>query len=232
MTLSRAQQKQLDSQLKQHNHKDYRVDLVLTNEYVLSNFSVHSKVLRPEKMSALYLARWLFFNNGLYKNKVVIDMGSGTGIQGVVCGLYGAKKVIMSDLSSPAVENTRENIKIFKLQRKAKALQGDLFEKIKTKADIIIFNHPFFSDTTIENLLVSSSMLERGKLIHRFFEEAKFYLKKGGLIIMPYFHVAGPINDPSKQAPKHGYKVFERFRVEAKSGLQKGPISVYEISLG
>lgn len=231
MALSKDQKIQVRKQLKAHQHKRYKVNVKLAEGHTLRDFVIHSKVLRPEKMIALYLARWLFFNNGIYINKTVIDMGCGSGIQGVVAGLCGAKKVIFSDLSPAAVTNTKENVKKFKLQNKSSVAKGDLFEKIKGKADVIIFNHPFFSDSTIEKLLVSSSMLERGKLIHRFFEETKKYLKKDGVIIMPYFHLAGAVNDPAIQARKHKYKVIERFRLNIKNGLQKGPGSIYEIRI-
>ena len=73
--------------------------------------------------------------------------------------------------------------------------------------------------------------IDRGKLIHRFFEDTKRFLKKGGLIIMPYFHKAGKINDPEVQAPKHGLKVKVEFREKISSGLQKGFVSVYSIGL-
>ena len=227
--LNKSQQSQIKKQLKKHQHENYMVDIELMDGYVIRNFSVHAKVLRPEQMTALYLAKWLFFNNGIYKNKTVIDIGSGSGIQGIVAGLYGAKKIISSDLSPAAVANTWENVKKFGLSGKAVIVEGDLFAKIKSQADVIIFNHPFFSDQTIEQLLVSSAMLERGKLIHRFFEEAKKHLKKEGRIIMPYFHPAGPINDPARQAPKHGLVVSEKFRIDVRTGIQKGPISIYEI---
>ena len=182
-------------------------------------------------MTALYLARWLFYNNGLYSEKKVIDMGSGSGIQGVVIGLYGANHVTFTDLSHAAVENSRENIQKYGIEDKSTILQGDLFEKVEGRHDLIVFNHPFFSDHTIEQLLVSTSMLDRGKLIHRFFEDAKQYLTPEGVIVMPYFHVAGPINDPLIQAPQHGYDIFERMAIDIKMGLQKGKASVYEIRL-
>lgn len=231
MALTIEQARQVKKQLKAHEHKNYKVNIELTEGDVLKNFIVHSNVLRPEKMTALYLAKWLFFNNGIYKNKVVIEIGSGTGIQGIVAGLYGAKKVILSDLSHAAVVNSEANVKQFKLQEKVVVFEGDLFEKVKAKADVIIFNHPFFSDGTLEQLRASSAMLERGKLIHTFFDQAKDHLYKNGVIIMPYYHIAGPINDPAKQAIRHGLTVAERFRLSVKNGLQKGDISVYEIRI-
>lgn len=230
MAFTEEQQKQFDYQLQHHEHDNYEVDIELDINELLKNFAVDAKVLRPEIMSALPLAKWLYFNNATYFQKTVIDMGCGTGLQGIVCGLYGAKKVIFSDLAAEAVENTKKNVEKFNL-KEVFVTQGDLFENVKDKADIIIFNHPFFSDETMEEMKVKKSMTEQGRLIHRFFDDAKKLLNKGGKIIMPYYHLAGPINDPEPQAAEHNLNVEVRFRHKYKSGIQQGLVSIYEITI-
>lgn len=233
MKLTPKQKKQVALQLKAHSHLEYKTDVVIAGGLTLHNFRVIPNVLRPELMVAMQLAQWLCLNNGLYKNKSVIDIGSGTGIQGIVMAFCGAKKVICSDISKDAITNTKLNVKNYKLFNKIKVIESDLLDNIKVqKFDVIVFNHPFFSDDSIgDRLNANFAMLERGSLIHRFFEEVKKFLKKESLIIMPYFHVAGPINDPAIQAPEHGYEVIERYGMNVTSGLQKGPVSIYEIRL-
>ena len=230
MALDKIQEDQIKMQLKNHMHDNYKTDITLSESCVLKDFEVHSKVLRPDKMTALFLARWLYYNNGYYLGKSVLDMGSGSGVQGVVTSLNGASRNVFSDLSPAAVKNTQANVNKYKLSN-AEVFEGDLFERIKESFDVIIFNHPFFSDETIENLLVSSSMLGGGKLIHRFLDDAKEHLNRDGIIVMPYFHVAGPINDPGVQALEHNYTIFEVFRTNLKVGLQKGEMSIYILKL-
>lgn len=216
--------------LKTHRHKKYTTDILLSEAHSLKNFIVYPNVLRPELVTpVLFLARFLFFNNGLYFNKVCLDMGCGSGVQGIVMSLYGAKKVIFSDISHDAVKNTKENVSKFKVSQKSQILEGDLFEKILTKFDIIVFNHPFFPENPIKDIPVSSAILDSGNLIHRFLKEAKTYLKAGGKIIMPFYDIAGVVNDPKVQAPKHSYKVRLLFTVTVKSGLQLGKILIYEL---
>jgi release factor glutamine methyltransferase len=233
MKLNQKQKKQVALQLKAHAHSEYKADVSIIGGLTLKNFSVIPNILRPEIMNALQLAQWLCLNNGLYKNKSVIDIGTGTGIQGIVMAMCGAKKIICSDISKDATKNANINIKKYKLSNKIKVIESDLFQRIKSqKFDLIVFNHPFFSDGSMEEQLSTSfSLLERGNLIHRFFTDAKKFLKKDGLIVMPYYHLAGPINDPAVQAPKNGYKVLEKFNMNVTTGLQKGSVSIYEIRL-
>ena len=231
MSLSIEQQEQIDLQLKEHNHNKYEVNIQLSDKEVLNGLIVHPNVLRPEITTAQYLAKWLFENKELYQNKVVIDIGSGTGIQGVITGLYGARQVIFSDISEEAVKNTEENVTKFNLSKKARILTGDLFEKINDKADLIIFNHPFFPEEPTKDNPILRAMVDSGDLIHRFFKDAKKFLNTNGKIIMPYFHMGGDINNPAIQAPKHDYTVVEKLRVTIAHGLtlQKGEVSIYEI---
>lgn len=229
MALTIKQRKQLNKQIKFHTHEAYVANIKLAEGFELKNFKIFGNVFRPEKMTAIYLTKWIFENRSVFAGKKVLDMGAGSGIQGIVAGLCGAKKVAFSDLSLAASKNCAENIKRFKLKNKAVVFNGDLFEKIKGRFDLIIFNHPFFSDHTIEQLIKLQGEPQRGKLIHRFFKDVPRFLSKRGIIIMPYFHLAGKINNPLIQAQKYGYEVSEKIRMNVKKGVQKGMMSIYEI---
>ncbi len=228
MSLTKKQQDQIDYQLENHKHSRYEVDIVLAEGQILEKFIVLPDVLRPDKLIASFLSSWLFYNNGLYQDKTVIDMGCGSGIQGIVCGIYGAKKVIFSDIATEPIDNTKENIKNYKLETKTEVYQGDLFENIKEKADLIIFNHPFWPINPTEQK-VSISILGGVEVIHNFFDSVGNYLNQGGIIIMPYFHLAGEENDPGIQAPKHGLGVEVAFRAEVSKTLHTGLMSIYKI---
>lgn len=227
--LNNAQQKQINMQLENHKHKDYIVDIKLTDDEILKKFLIKENVFRSDIMSAMYLAKYLYFNNGIYKNKKVLDLGCGAGIQGITAAKYGAKSVFLSDISEFAVENTKKNVLNYNITKICDVYQSDLFENITGKFDIVIFNHPFFPGDAIKNNVVSESMLGGTKLIHRFFKDVKKYLSKDGIIIMPYFSLAGKFNDPKIQGKKYGFKVIERFNKKSDFGLQKGQIYIYEL---
>lgn len=216
--------------IKEYDHENYEIDLKFGN-INLKNFRVLKNVFRPNNEVNINLINWLIENKKCYLDKVVIDMGCGSGILGVVTGLSGAKEIIFADLSPVAVKNTKENVKKFNLENKSYVIKTDLFQRINKNVDLIIFNHPFFLDYIIENLLLKKPIFKKAKLIHKFLKEARDYLLDEGIIIMPYLHLAGKDNDPGIQASKHSYSVEEVFKTDILiTGGRKGPMSIYRIT--
>jgi methylase of polypeptide subunit release factors len=229
MKLNERQAEQIRKQLEQHEHKSYTVDVELAPNHVLRDFSVHEGVFRPDITAAIYLARWLFYNNGEYADRSVIDIGCGSGLQGIVTGIYGASNLTSVDISEKALENTTENVRRYGLEQRSQVIESDLFSNVDSEGKLVIFNHPFFPDNPIEDKLVSRSMLGGEDLIHRFFDEVIEYLSSDGRIVMSYFHLAGDTNNPSIQGPKHHFRVAERFKADIGDGLQQGQFSIYEL---
>lgn len=215
------------------NNKTKRYNFKVGELFSLKNFESFPGVLSPNLITSRFLASWLYYNNGLYLDKYVIDMGCGSGIQGITAALNGAKIVTFTDISKTAVENTARNIQINKINQKSRVFQGDLFEKIEGEFDLIIFNHPFFADY-LDKDSISKSLVDKEGLIHRFFNNAKKHLKKNGIIIMPYDECAGSTNHPRVQGEKNGYKVILRFKEKIDSVIKKGEFSyntIYELRL-
>lgn len=230
MKLTKEQDKQLRKQLKHHQHESYQVDIKLAPGFTIKNFLVHQGFYRSDVMCTSFVAQWLFYNNKKYQNKQVFDLGCGTGLIGIVAGLFGANHVVFSDISREIVANALVNIKKYGLENKATIVESDLFANIKEKADVVIFNHPLFPDDPIPEVPVSYSMLGGEKLIHKFLEDVKCHLKPNGIVIMPFLHLAGETNNPAIQGPKHGFRVTEMFNGNLRKGLQQGPFSIYELT--
>jgi len=73
----------------------------------------------------------------------VLDMGTGSGIQGINAALLGAKTIVCTDLNKEALKNAEENAKSLGLKG-FEFRQGNLFEAAKgEKFDLIIFNPPY-----------------------------------------------------------------------------------------
>lgn len=230
--LNDEQRAQVLKQLKQQRHENYETDFALTAYGdKLRGLKIHKGVFDPTKMAARYHACYLFHNNNrLFVDKRVLDMGTGTGLMGVVMAIYGAQQVVMSDISKPAYKNAIENAKHFGIQDTTSIIRGDLFENITGVFDFIVFNQPFFGDDPPARDTIAASMLNGGELINRFLEQAPAFLAKDAVIMMPFYTMAGKINNPAIQAQKYGFTVKTTFRSISQTGLHKGEITIHELS--
>lgn len=74
------------------------------------------------------------------KDKLVFDIGSGSGILSVGALKLGAKKVEAVDIDILGVEATLDNAKLNKVEDRIIVHHGDLCEKLNSKADVIVAN--------------------------------------------------------------------------------------------
>lgn len=232
--LNLQQKKQVLLQWKKHQHKKIlQVDVSLSGHgESIKEFLVFPGVWNPAIVSARYHASYLFYNNErLFTNKRSLDMGCGTGLMAIVMGSHGAKEVVASDVSLPAMKNTVANIKKFRLSKVVKVVQSDLFENVSGKFDFIVFMQPYFGDSPTQGDTVAASMLDSGDLIKRFLSEAPKHLTPNGIIMMAFYSKAGTTNNPVIQGPKYGFKVRTTFKAISCTGLQTGEISIHELSL-
>jgi hypothetical protein len=187
-------------------HEDYVVDLILSEDVVLRQFRVLQGVRQPDRPAALALASFLLHHQALFQGKRVIDMGTGTGIQGIVMALHGAAYVTLSDISPAAARNATTNAAHF-CRANSTVNEGDLFNGLEGHADLIVFSHCWTVDGHIEQWRENLANCERGKLIHRFLSEAPEFLTQAGVIVMPYMNSLGSANNPEIQGKHWGYEV-------------------------
>ncbi len=74
------------------------------------------------------------------KDKLVFDIGSGSGILSVGALKLGVKKVEAVDIDILGVEATLDNAKLNKVEDRIIVHHGDLCEKLNSKADVIVAN--------------------------------------------------------------------------------------------
>lgn len=184
-----------------------QVDLSFAGGFLSKGIAVFPEVLRPDITPSVQLARFLAANPNIYASKTVIDMGCGSGIQGLLMLQMGAKKMIFTDISIDAISNTQENLKLCNELDNMKVIHGDLFENLNELVDLIVFNHPFFPLNPLPYLPVTYAFSDSGSLIHRFLLEARNYLSPKGKILMPYLTIAGETNNPIVQGKRNGYNV-------------------------
>ena len=74
------------------------------------------------------------------KDSIVLDIGSGTGILGIVAAKLGSKKVIGVDIDPVAIKVSKENILINGVEDIIEIRKGNAFDVIKEKGDIVVAN--------------------------------------------------------------------------------------------
>ncbi|MCK5283357.1 MAG: methyltransferase, partial [Nanoarchaeota archaeon] len=89
---------------------------------------------------------WKAYFNSDIEDKVIADLGSGTGILGIGCLVLGARKVIFVEKDSAAMEICRQNLEILKSEGydagRSMFIEGDVKDFCE-RADCVFTNPPF-----------------------------------------------------------------------------------------
>ncbi len=118
-----------------------------------------------------------------YSTGSVLDMGTGSGILAREAYKY-SKQVTAVDINSEAIEYAKNNS-----EKGIKFKVSDLFEKIKQKYQLIIFNPPYLPEDKFEDK-ASRQITTGGKhgyeIIEQFLEQANEHLLDNGKILLVF----------------------------------------------
>ncbi|WP_459201594.1 HemK2/MTQ2 family protein methyltransferase [Methanococcus sp. CF] len=143
----------------------------------------HPKVYVPAEDSEL-----LIENLVDVKNKTVLDVGTGSGIQAINAVKQGASKVIGIDINPYAVECAKINSELNKIDSKKLFFKtSDLFRNIEGKFDVILFNAPYLPTSDEEKLeKYLNYAFDGGKdgreVLDKFLDEVSNYLNEKGIV--------------------------------------------------
>ena len=120
-----------------------------TRDFFGLTFKVDENVLIPEQETELLVEEVIKHSEG----KSVLDMCTGSGCIAISIALFGnPSKVAASDISEKALEVARENAKSLKAGE-ISFIQGDMFENVTDKFDIIVSNPPYIETKVIDELM-------------------------------------------------------------------------------
>lgn len=115
----------------------------------------------------------------LSKNKKVLDVGTGSGIQALAAKDSGAKEVL-------AVDIDEESIKAAK-KKNLQVVRSNLFQKVKGRFDLIIFNPPYLpldEKEDSESAKATTGGKKGDEIILKFLKEAPKHLQRKGNILL------------------------------------------------
>lgn len=161
------------------------------------NIFIYKEVFTPDPTitiaSELIISKLKQIN---VNNKMVLDMGCGTGILGLHCLKNGAS-VDFTDVDNNALENTKINVSDCINYTITKS---NLFDNIEDKVyDIIIFNLPICQEVWNIDII---------QMFNKFYSRVLNYLKKG-CIAMNVFATFGNIHLIRELLKKHKFSYTE-----------------------
>jgi len=148
---------------------------------------VKESVYEPMEDSTMLLKEIKTRANG----KVVLDMGTGSGIQAITAAKAGAKEVWAADINPKAVECAKENVVTNKVE--VNIIESNLFENVPDKKfDLIVFNPPYLPSDGLNDDLRWSGGMDGIEIILEFFSRVGAFMSKGAEVLFIYSSHADP----------------------------------------
>ncbi len=112
------------------------------------------------------------------KNKDIIflEIGIGSGIQLKTAKEIGIKKILGVDVNPKAVK--------YCSSLGFECIESDLFQNIKGKYDLIIFNPPYLPENKYDKGIDTTGGKKGGEIINKFLKQAKKHLNENGRIFL------------------------------------------------
>ncbi len=135
--------------------------------------------------------------------KRVLDVGTGSGILGLFCAMRGGL-VTATDVDEASLKSAERAAQ--KLGLHVELILSDLFSRIKSKFDLVLFNPPYLPSLTFLDRAVDGG-LGGTRVLRDFLQELPLHLERGGLALL----LVSTLNDPASLTddyPKFEFSVI------------------------
>jgi release factor glutamine methyltransferase len=116
-----------------------------------------------------------------YAKGLVLDMGTGSGIQAKTAAKKKAVKSVLGvDKNKKVIDHCKNSIK----NKRIRFIESDLFSSVKGKFDTITFNPPYLpEDVKLKDMTIYGG--KKGyEVVERFLNQVNDYLKPDGIILL------------------------------------------------
>jgi release factor glutamine methyltransferase len=137
------------------------------------------------------------------KTDRVLDMGTGSGVNGILASSKSSD-VVAVDVNPSSVENAKHNAELNGVASHMDIRVSDLFESVEGKFDLILFDPPFrwFKPRDMRE---RSTADENYQTLTAFFDQVKGYLTDDGRILL-FFGTSGDIDYLKQLIDRTGLK--------------------------
>ena len=155
-------------------------------------FFINQSVLIPRPETELLIEKAIAWLNAKPRKCLGVDIGTGSGCIAVTLATQIKNlSMIASDVSSAALQVTKQNSLYHGVQSRLHLVQADLFPPLSTRYDLICANLPYIPTSTLHGLQVfrrePSLALDGGpdglQYLRPYLQSAVDYLKPAGLLL-------------------------------------------------
>lgn len=132
-----------------------------------------------------------------FKDSLVVDMGTGTGILAILAALRGAKKVTAIEIDEFAFTNTRENLSLNNVSSVVEPIHGDAASLAAIKDESINY---FFANINRNIILADLASYSRT-------------IKQNGILLLSGFYVED-IPSIEEAAGRYGLRIVDSSELE------------------
>lgn len=162
-------------------------------EFYGLNFCVAPPVLIPRPETELLVEHAIKWLHKHPNRRFAVDVGTGSGCIAVVMAVHISDlSVIASDISYPALNIARTNVRRHGVANRVYCIQYDLIPRSHRRFDLICANLPYIPTQTLRSINIYGKepdlALDGGSkgldLIHKLIQDAPHHLAGGGLLLL------------------------------------------------